>query len=202
MTFGSIMHPEAQKEEFILLVLSKLEEEKDQLYLYDDYEQAVRQRLEGDENLFEDFYFTTTGLNFFFSPYEIAPYSSGIVTVEIPYNELPGLLFDDYFPAERQIVDGSLNTETLEDLSQYNNMVEVILDDEDKKIAIYPEGTVEDIQFIIAGDRVSIPEYTVFMAFELSGRDAVLLYGTEDHINNMTITYHAGNENHMISIDA
>lgn len=202
LTFGSIMHPEAQKEEFILLVLSKLEEEKDQLYLYDDYEQAVRQRLEGDENLFEDFYFTTTGLNFFFSPYEIAPYSSGIVTVEIPYNELPGLLFDDYFPAERQIVDGSLNTETLEDLSQYNNMVEVILDDEDKKIAIYPEGTVEDIQFIIAGDRVSIPEYTVFMAFELSGRDAVLLYGTEDHINNMTITYHAGNENHMISIDA
>ena len=201
LTFGSIMHPDAQKEDFILLVLSKLEEKKDELYLYDDYENAVRQRLEGDENLYEDFYFTATGLNFFFSPYEVAPYASGIVTVEISYSELPGLLFDDYFPAERQIADGSLNTEKLEDMAQYNNMVEVILSEEDEEYAIYPEGTVEDIQFTVAGDKISIPDYTVFMAFELSGRDAVLLYGTENHISNMTITYHAGNEDHIISID-
>lgn len=200
LTFGSIMHPDAQKEDFILHVLNKLSEIEDESYLYENYENAVRQRLEGDENLYEDFYFTPTGLNFFFSPYEIAPYSSGIITVEIPYNELPGLLYDDYFPAERQIMEGSLKTGKLEDMSQYNNMIEVILADDEEKYVIYPEGTVEDIRLTIAGDNMTIPDHTVFMAFELSGRDAVILYAAKNHASNMDISYYSNNETHTINV--
>ena len=101
LTLGSIMHMNADKEDFIKIIIEKLNEIADEAYLYENFEEGVRSRLGGDENLYEDFYFSSTGLCFFFSPYEIAPYSSGVISVEIPYEKLGGIIHDAYFPAER-----------------------------------------------------------------------------------------------------
>ena len=43
-------------------------------------------------------YFSDTGMHFYFSPYEIAPYVVGEVDIEIPYAELRGILKEEYFP--------------------------------------------------------------------------------------------------------
>jgi hypothetical protein len=93
------MHPDASKEDFITIILEKLSQIAEESDLFQGYEDGVRSRLGGDENLYEDFYFTSTGLCFYFAPYEIAPYASGIITVEIPYSELTGLIYDGYFLA-------------------------------------------------------------------------------------------------------
>lgn len=191
LTFGSIMHPEATKDDFVKLILENLKALKDTYYLYDDYENAVLTRFGGDENLFEDFYFTQTGLCFFFSPYEIAPYASGVISVEIPYSELAGLIYDGYFPEERQIVDGSMLTGTFidTDMEQFNNMAEVILADGSELYVVYPKETVEDIRITIPGDGMSIPAYTVFAALAMSNQDAVVINVPAEIAENVEISY-------------
>ena len=191
LTLGSIMHMDAQKEDFIPLIIDKLNLVADEYYLYDDFESGVNLRLSGDENLYEDFYFTQTGLCFFFSPYEIAPYASGVINVEIPYSELTGLIYDGYFPSEREQVTGSMHSGDFmqTDMEQFDNMADVTLVTGEAIMVVYPEGTVEDIRIRMAGDGINLPEYTVFAAMKMSGRNAVILSLRQEDIAQTTVSY-------------
>lgn len=202
LTLGSIMHPEATTEDFIRLINLHLKDHIEEYGIYDDYEVGVQNRLGGDENLYEDFFFTPTGLNFFFSPYEIAPYSSGIITVEIPYNELPGLIYDGYYPAEREQISGKMIADSfdLANTGKFNNMAEVILSAGAPAYAIYPEGKVENIRIYISGDNAKMPEYTVFAAFEMAGNDAIIMNLDETMIERVTIGYETSNHSDMIQL--
>ena len=202
LTLGSIMHADASKEDFINLVNEKLEAMKEEYQLYDHYKDGVTDRLDGDENLYEDFFFTTTGLNFFFSPYEIAPYSSGIITVEIPYSELPGLIYDGYFPEERQLIDGKLLTSTFDisNTEMFNNMAEVNLAPTGSAYVVYPEGEVENILIRVSGEMEDIPDYTVFAAHEMSGKDAIVINLTDDLISRISVSYTVNDDNFTIPL--
>ena len=194
LTLGSIMHMDADKDSFIQIISDKLAEKQDEYNLYDDFKDGVLTRLNGDENLYEDFYFTQSGLCFFFSPYEIAPYSSGIITVEIPYSELPGLIYDGYFPAERQKVYGSLLADTFSavNMEQFNNMAELSLSNDGEAIVVYPDGAVEDIRIDICADGISRPKYTAFAAYQMSGQDAVVIRLSESLKDLISISYYSG----------
>lgn len=197
LTLGSIMHMDASKEDFIEILIDKLAASAEDIGLFDGYEEGVRSRLGGDENLYEDFFFTNSGLSFFFAPYEIAPYSSGVVTVEIPYEELPGLIYDGYFPAEREIVEGTMHTGSFmeTDMEQFENMAEITLTTGEEIMVIYPEGSVEDVRVNIAGDGMNMPDYTVFAALEISDGNAVVMSLSEDLIERVAIAYtENGNE--------
>lgn len=202
LTLGSIMHAGADKEQFIELVIEKLSSNADSLQLFDDFENGVRNRLDGDENLYEDFYFTTTGLTFFFAPYEIAPYSAGVITVEIPYAQLPGLIYDGYFPAERELVQGSMKSGFFMDIDmeQFNNIAEVKLTTGEEIAVIYPEGTVEDVRITIPGDEMNVPEYTVFAAMEMSANNAVVLNVTKADLSGITVNYLSDGTQQTINI--
>ena len=193
LTLGSIMHENATKDAFITLIIEKLTESADTLGLFSGYEDGVRSRLGGDENLYEDFYFTDSGLSFFFAPYEIAPYSAGVITVEIPYQDLPGLIYDGYFPAERELVQGNMLTGSFmeTDMLQFNNMAEINLTTGEEIMVVYPEGRVEDIRIILAGDGKNMPEYTVFAALEMSANNAVIISLSENDISKVTVSYTA-----------
>lgn len=200
LTLGSIMHENATKDAFITLIIDKLAESADTLGLFSGYEDGVRSRLGGDENLYEDFFFTDSGLSFFFAPYEIAPYSAGVITVEIPYHELPGLLYDGYFPAERELVQGTLHAGTFmqTDMTQFNNMAEVNLTNGEEIMVVYPEGRVEDIRITVDGDGKNMPQYTVFAALEMSARNAVVISLSEDELSKINVSYTA--EGNSVSI--
>ena len=198
LTLGSIMHTDATKEDFINLICEKLTDISGNYYLFDDFEIGVRTRLGSDENLYEDFYFTKTGLNFYFSPYEIAPYASGIITVEIPYEELAGLIYDGYFPDERESVHGSMKSATFmsTDMTQFNNMAEVMLSNGNELYVVYPEGTVEDVAITMPGDGMSIPDYTIFAALEMSDCDAIVLNVPAEALNDIIISYFSSGSAH------
>lgn len=193
LTLGSIMHMDATKEDFIALVIDKLHAVADDYYLYEDFEDGVYTRLSGDENLYEDFYFTQTGLCFFFSPYEVAPYSSGMISIEIPYSELTGLIYDGYFPGEREQVIGSMQSSDFmqTDMERFNNMAEVTLKTGEEIKVVYPTGKVEDIRIHVAGDGMNRPEYMIFAAYEMSEENAVVLSLTQNDIAQMTVSYTA-----------
>lgn len=194
LTLGSIMHMDAAKEDFIVRIIDKLYGLAEEYYLYEDFEDGVYARLSGDENLYEDFYFTQTGLCFFFSPYEIAPYSSGVISVEIPYTELPGLIYDGYFPGEREQVSGSMHSGNFMqvDMEQFNNMAEVTLVTGEEIMVVYPEGNVEDIRINVSGDGMTQQDYIIFAALEMSGQNAVVISLAEEDISKMTVSYTAG----------
>ena len=196
LTLGSILHMDADKNDIIDAVIQKLGEHVSEYQLFDGYEEGVYNRLGGDENLYEDFYFTTSGLSFFFTPYEIAPYSAGIITVEIPYQELTGILYDGYFPAERDQSEGTIYTGSFmeTDMEQFDNMAEVTLDAGEEILVVYPEGTVEDVRVSIADNGKNLSSYTVFAALEMSANNAVVLSVSEEVMNNTTIAYISNDE--------
>ena len=201
LTLGSIMHMDATKEQFIQIIIDKLQEQADELQLFDGFEDGVYHRLGGDENLYEDFYFTSTGLGFFFAPYEIAPYSAGIISIEIPYSELPGLIYDGYFPAEREQVQGKLNSGLFMemDMTQFNSMAEVTLTPDEPLIVVYPEGKVENIRIIVPGNGKNIPSYTAFAALEMSQNNAVLMSATKEETGLISVEYMSeGNQQSLV----
>ena len=152
--------------------------------------------------IYEDFFFTTTGLNFYFSPYEIAPYSSGIITIEIPYHQLTGLLHDSYFPAERDQINGRMHwdfSSSLE-MGQFNSMTEIELSEVSDPVMLYPKGTVEDIRITVAGDGMNIPDYTIFASQKLSDGDAIVLNVTEEELSRISVSYYSGNLYEQLNI--
>ena len=194
LTLGSIMHMKATKEDYVAAIIAKLDDMAQTYYLYDDYADGVYTRFSIDVSLYEDFYFTDSGLCFFFSPYEIAPYSSGVITVELPYQELTGMIYDGYFPDEHEQMIGAVHASALSEinLEQFNSMAEVVIDSNGETLIVYPEGSIADITVNIPDSGNSLPGYTVFRAYQMSESDAVVLYIPEDWNENLSVSYLSG----------
>ena len=202
LTLGSIMSTEAETEDFVKLVNDKLEAKVEDYYLYDDFENSVHNRLCTDESLYEDFFFSTSGLCFFFAPYEIAPYSTGIIIVELPYSEISDLIYEDYLPNEKSIMEGTMKTGSFMqiDMEQFSNMAEVTLSAGEEIMVAYPVGSVEDVRIHMTGDGMNIPDYTVFAAYEMSDGDAVVISLPENDIERIAIEYYNGQETKQIPL--
>ena len=146
LTVGSILYHIDSKDDLIDLVLEHLQN-RDDLNLFDGYEETVRARLNRDESIDEDFYFSTTGLCFYFAPYEIAPRSNGTVVVEIPYNKLTGIIDDAFFPAERTHTKGTLSIVPFQSANQdnYQEFPEFVAKPESTKLLLVTDSSVQDI---------------------------------------------------------
>ena len=171
LTLGSILYHMDTKDVLCQLVIDHLKADEN-LVLYDEFEIYVKDRFNQDESTDEAFYFTSSGLCFYFSPYEIGPRSSGVITVELPYSELTGIISDDYFPAERGESTGTVSAVPFDqaDLSSFDEFAEVIIS-EGEMIFLTADSDVYDVR-IYCGEAV---QYTVFAANRLSSTDAILL---------------------------
>ena len=174
--------------------LSKREAE---LSLFPDYEATVRQYFTGGAN--DAWYFNAEGLCFFFSPYEIAPYSSGVVTAQIPYENLGGILKEEYFPEERDPVAGKIlmldfNTDNQQMFSQFS---ELILDEGAHKFLLYTDKAAYDIQIDIGNRSASgtfRPKQTVFASASLTPGDAITVEADLSDNACLRVRYLSGND--------
>ena len=139
---------------------------------------------------------------FFFAPYEIAPYSTGIIIVEPPYSEISYLIYEDYLPNEKSIMEGTMKTGSFMqiDMEQFSNMAEVTLSAGEEIMVAYPVGSVEDVRIHMTGDGMNIPDYTVFAAYEMSDGDAVVISLPENDIERIAIEYYDGQETKQIPL--
>lgn len=180
LTLGSILYHADVKNDLCDIVISTLEDRSD-LNLYDDFRTSVKNRFNKDESQDEDFFFTAHGLSFYFSPYEIAPYSSGIITVEIPYHKLTGIIGDAYFPAEQTNTAGTISTCLFADadLEAYSQFAEIIVSSGATKLLLFTDSYVQDIKISAltwADEIMTQPlSNTVFAANILSPQEAILL---------------------------
>jgi len=199
LTLASIMTQTATTEDFCRLVLDGLSEMAEGDYLYENYANKVEKRFDTDATTDEAWYFTQTGLCFYFSPYEIAPYSSGIISVEIPYEKLHGLLHEAYFPTARLAARGSVVITPFENanLNNLSNIAEFVANKDGKMYMLHVEGSVQDVRILLT-DKTG--NSTVFAAYSLSEGDGVMIQADDELLENMRLTYKTGTESINIAL--
>ncbi len=193
LTLSSILVEGATTDKLRTLTLESLKGLSEGDYLYEDYADTVSQRFAADPKTDENWYFTQTGLCFYFAPYEIAPYASGVIAVEIPYEKLTGLLHPEYFPVSRTETQGSVTLSPFADINfeQFRNIAELITDNDAEMFMAYTEGNVQDVRISVA-DKYS--SYTVFAVYNLSASDGIMLQTTQEMLSKMSIQYKNGSQ--------
>ena len=201
LTLGSILSNVDAIEPLYQLLLENLQQNKDSLHLIPGYDEIVFDCLFFDESYNEAWYFSSNGLCFFFPPYEIAPYSTGIVVVEIPYEKLTGIIADDFFPPETSTADGTVCAIRFQDtdLTNFTQIAEVILDPAGETFFLYTEQMVYDARLEVGSwDETGTqftPSYTAFVAHTLSPGDAAMIQAYfSDVMPTLRLTYLSGNE--------
>lgn len=202
LTLGSILCDVNSIEPLCDLVIKKLEQQKNTLTLFDDYAQVVQARFAREASYDEDWYFSENGLCFFFAPYEIAPYISGIVTAEIPYSELTNIIDDAFFPPEEDHAEGTIYVTSLDQINieDFTQLTELSLDESNAFAFIYCDGLVRDVRIDtgIWNDDGSefISQATVFASATLSPGDGIITQALfEDALSALKITYCSGENN-------
>ena len=72
--------------------------------LFDDFESTINDLVDAGAN----WYFSDGGLVFYANPYDIAPYSRGVLLFEIPYSALEEFIDEGFMPVEYEGENGML----------------------------------------------------------------------------------------------
>lgn len=201
LTLGSILENVDALDVLCELVIDKMALIQDEVHLFDDYADAVRHRFSREESYDEEWYFSETGLNFFFAPYEVAPYIAGTVIVEIPYEDLSGLIADDFFPAEEDFAEGTIHAQLLSEtkLQDFTQIAEVPVDTVGELIFLYCEGLVRNVRLELGVWNDSITQFTptctVFSTLSLTPGDGIMIQTVvPDSTPNLRLVYRTGEE--------
>jgi hypothetical protein len=191
-----ILNPTITAADLTPLVLDALEGFGEEYYLYSDYTATVEERFGQGLDMEQGWYLSQEGLCFYFSPYDIAPYSTGEVIISLPYEQLNGILADPYFPVEKSggvgTVDASLYEES--DQGRFEQFYNIIIDDEGAPVLLCTNGLVFDLTLELGywdmDGMVFYPTGTVFAASSLSFEEAVMVkLFIPDVMSNLRLTY-------------
>ena len=188
-------------EQLINLVIETLDEQKEEKYLFEDYKETVQHRFQMNFRNDTGWFFSQNGLCFYFAPYDIAPYVSGVIIAEIPYHKLPGVLEDAYFPAETESATGDLKIIAFNEdsISNFTQISEIILQNGGEKAFVYTKEMVSNVRIETgswnASGTIFTPEHTVFAASALTPGDAVMIEGIlPQSLPSLRLQYETNNE--------
>lgn len=174
-----ILDPSCTADSLCQLILKSLAEQNQELYY--DYEAAVRDRFTSDLHSIQAWYFSRRGLCFHFAPYDIAPYSSGTIIAEIPYEELEGIILEKFLFTEVAEATGSMYAKAYaqEDAQTFTTVCDVTVDEIGTEVLLHPDALVTDVR-IETGTRYTdtqqfIALSTAFAADRMDVCDAIRL---------------------------
>jgi len=176
--------------------------------LFPTYKDSLKQLFSKDLASLDNWYLSKNGLVFYYNPYEIGPYSSGIIKLEIPYNKLTGIIKDAYFPDEIDTTSGFIHGVYFDnaDLNDYTQFSEVILKEGSDKILLYTDGAISDVS-ICAGPKETLfvntakQEDHIFSCYTLTPGDAIMIEADLAE-TTLLIGYRSGEEYRISTIVA
>lgn len=180
LTLGDILTEEASGMTVCDLIIQALAPRAEQ-DLYGDHQEVLQDRFSQNYASLANWYFSRTGLCFHFSPYDIAPYSSGTIVAEIPYESLIGVIQEQYLPASEVIPTGSMYAETYleDDTERFSFIANVDLDPDGIKILLHPDAAITDVRIETgswsADGTLYVPASTVFTADSICLGNAIVL---------------------------
>lgn len=180
LTLGSILTHESAIPSLRDLLIRQLEAQAEEKFLRENFQEDIKQRFANDVSFDEDWYFSATGLCFYFAPYQIAPYSSGIIEAVIPYSDLVGIIEDAYFPAESSINNGSAKVLpfTMDAASGYKQTSELILDMDGEKFLVEADSCIQNIRIVQTRTQTGRNDSVVsacYMAYCLNPGNAIMV---------------------------
>lgn len=173
MTLGSILTHKDKAADLSQLLIAAIGEIQEEKYIWEDYADIIEDRFAADISYDDAWYFDANGLCFRFSVYEIAPYSSGIISVTIPYDKLTGIIEDAYFPIEKQQIAGSISAAPMAQFNadEFSQGAELVLDPEGTRILL----STDSILYDVCIKQVIHPNYIACRTMSLSPGDAIML---------------------------
>lgn len=117
--------------------------------LFDDFESTISDLVDAGAN----WYFSDNGLVFYANPYDIAPYSRGVLTFEIPYSALAEFIDESFMPVEYQGDNGMLLADDGDklDRSSLNILGTVTVDEDGQSVVLSAEETVYNVKIYTSG---------------------------------------------------
>lgn len=202
LTLEDVLVDGSAATELSQLIIEDLTAHKKEYQLYDGYATVVNERYGGVAANWMDqpaWYFSNVGLCVYFSPYDIAPYVSGQILVEIPYDQLTDIVKADYLPPEMPASKGTMAISLAQDLDleQYSQFAEAILNDQGERFVLYADDLVTNVKLEqgswSADGSVYVPTATVFMAHTLCSGDAVMVQDwIPDTMPFLRLSYESG----------
>lgn len=192
--------------ELCTLILDALKERASELHY--DYENVLKERFSEDYSNVSNWYFSGAGLCFHFSPYDIAPYSSGTIIATVPYDKLQDVLREQFLPAASADATGSMYAEVFiaEDMERFSFTADVELDQDGTQILLYPDAAVSDVR-IESGTWYSdgsqyVPLSTVFAADSVGLGNAIVITADLDKdAPILRLVYRSGDQEVAAFID-
>lgn len=181
------------------LILAQLALRADELD--NDYASVVQDLLSSDLSDIKNWYFSQNGLCFHFAPYEIAPYASGTIIAEIPYNKLGDLLKDTYFPSLPTAGTGTMvATRPVDtDTSRFTKITQLTLEDFGETFLLHAEGTVQNVRLELGTWDMDmtyfIPTCTIFVAICMNTDEAIQITTQfPDVLSHLRLSYQSNGE--------
>lgn len=117
--------------------------------LFDDFESTINDLVDAGAN----WYFSDNGLVFYANPYDIAPYSRGVLTFEIPYSALAEFIDESFMPVEYEGDNGMLLADDGDklDRSSLNILGTVTVDEDGQSVVLSAEETVYNVKIYTSG---------------------------------------------------
>lgn len=117
--------------------------------LFDDFESTINDLVDAGAN----WYFSDGGLVFYANPYDIAPYSRGVLTFEIPYSALAEFIDEGFMPVEYEGDNGMLLADDGDklDRSSLNILGTVTVDEDGQSVVLSAEETVYNVKIYTSG---------------------------------------------------
>lgn len=117
--------------------------------LFDDFESTINDLVDAGAN----WYFSDGGLVFYANPYDIAPYSRGVLTFEIPYSALAEFIDESFMPVEYEGENGMLLADDGDklDRSSLNILGTVTVDEDGQSVVLSAEETVYNVKIYTSG---------------------------------------------------
>lgn len=199
LSIVDIMESSCNGETLTPLLLEALAPMESELFY--DYDLVIQEQFTDSFSGISQWYFSRTGLCFHFSPYEIAPYSSGTIIAEIPYEKLEGILLAKYMPQAPDNANGSMYGELYasSDDEKFAFVSDIKVDPVGMPVVLYSDAPVTDIR-IEAGSWYAdgsqfVTTSTIFAADILSVGSAIKI--TADFENSDTtlrLIYRSGDQ--------
>ena len=117
--------------------------------LFDDFESTINDLVDVGAN----WYFSDGGLVFYANPYDIAPYSRGVLLFEIPYSALEEFIDESFMPVEYEGENGMLLADDGDklDRSSLNILGTVTVDEDGQSVVLSAEETVYNVKIYTSG---------------------------------------------------
>ena len=117
--------------------------------LFDDFESTINDLVDAGSS----WYFSDGGLVFYANPYDIAPYSRGVLLFEIPYSALEEFIDEGFMPAEYEGENGMLLADDGDklDRSSLNILGTVTVDEDGQSVVLSAEETVYNVKIYTSG---------------------------------------------------